>query len=47
MAGNKQYNYISNMKSQYGENWIVALKPDDIQRNAKRIFKKGKRNKTR
>ena len=39
MAGNKQYNYISNMKSQYGENWIVALKPDDIQRNAKRIFR--------
>lgn len=35
----KQYNYITNMISQYGENWIVALKPDDIQRNAKRIFR--------
>lgn len=32
-------NYIQNMIKQYGENWIVALKPEDIQRNAKRIFK--------
>lgn len=24
---------------QYGENWIVALKPDDIQRSGKRIIK--------
>lgn len=40
MAGNNKHNnYITNMIRQYGENWIVALKPDDIQRQAKRIFK--------
>lgn len=32
-------NYIQNMIAQYGENWIVALKPEDIQRSAKRIFR--------
>ena len=31
-------NFIQNMMKQYGENWIVALKPDDIQRFGKRIF---------
>lgn len=37
MAGRQ--NYITNMIKQFGDNWIVALKPDDIQRSAKRIFK--------
>lgn len=37
MAGRP--NYITNMKKQFGDNWIVALKPDDIQRSGKRIFK--------
>lgn len=32
-------NYITNMMKQFGENWIVALKPEDIQRSGKRIFK--------
>jgi hypothetical protein len=32
-------NYIKNMINQYGENWIVALKPIDIQRSGKRVFK--------
>lgn len=32
-------NYITNMVKQYGENWIVALKPEDIQKSGKRIFK--------
>lgn len=32
-------NYITNMIRQFGENWIVALKPEDIQRSGKRIFK--------
>lgn len=40
MAGNNnKNNYITNMIRQYGENWIVALRPDDIQRSGKRIFK--------
>lgn len=38
MAANKN-NYITNMIKQFGENWIVALKPDDIQRSGKRIVK--------
>ena len=37
MAGKN--NYITNMIKQFGENWIVALKPEDIQRSGKRIFK--------
>lgn len=32
-------NYIRTMINQFGENWIVALKPEDIQRSGKRIFK--------
>jgi len=32
-------NYIDNMIKQYGENWIVALSPEDIQRSSKRIVK--------
>lgn len=31
--------YIQQMKNQYGENWIVAMRPEDIQRNSKRIIK--------
>lgn len=32
-------NYIQNMVKTNGENWIVTVTPDDIQRNSKRIFK--------
>lgn len=32
-------NYIQNMEKQFGENWIVSLRPEDIQRSGKRIFK--------
>lgn len=32
-------NYFQNMINQYGENWIVALRPDDIQRAGKRIVR--------
>ena len=38
MASNRS-NFITNMMKQFGENWIVALKPEDIQRSGKRIFK--------
>lgn len=38
MASNKA-NFITNMMKQFGDNWIVALKPEDIQRSGKRIFK--------
>lgn len=31
--------YIDNMVKQYGDNWIVALKPEDIQKATKRIVK--------
>ncbi len=31
--------YFDTMKDQYGENWIVNLRPDDIQRSSSRIFK--------
>ena len=31
--------YFDTMKDQYGENWIVNLRPDDIQRSSGRIFK--------
>ena len=37
-------NYIQNMIKQFGENWIVALKPEDIQRSGKRIFKEMVKN---
>lgn len=32
-------NYIQNMVNQYGETWIVTVRPEDIQRSSKRIFK--------
>ena len=32
-------NFITNMKKQFGDNWIVSLSPEDIQRSGKRIFK--------
>ena len=35
----KRKNYLTNMVSQYGDNWIVNLSPDDIQRASKRIFR--------
>ena len=40
MAGapNKN-NYITGLMKSYGENWIVALRPEDIQRSGKRIVK--------
>ena len=37
-------NYIQNMIKTFGENWIVALKPEDIQRAGKRIFKEMVKN---
>ena len=37
-------NYIQNMKKQYGDNWINLLRPEDIQRSAKRVFKEMIRN---
>lgn len=39
MAENKNKGFISQMLQQYGEEWIVSLRPEDIQRNAKRISK--------
>lgn len=30
-------NYFETMTKKFGENWIVALKPEDIQRSGKRI----------
>lgn len=41
MAGtnNTKNNYITSMIKQYGVNWIVALRPEDIQRSGKRIVK--------
>ena len=38
MANNKN-NFITNMIRQYGDNWIVAMNPENIQKSAKRIFK--------
>ena len=32
-------NYIKMMVNQYGEGWIVSLKPEDIQRAGKRLVK--------
>lgn len=31
--------YFDTMKDQYGDNWVVNLRPDDIQRASGRIFK--------
>lgn len=35
----KGYSYIKQMEDQRGENWIVTLRPDDIQNSTKRIVK--------
>jgi hypothetical protein len=35
----KVSSYIQNMHQQFGPEWIVAQRPEDIQRNAKRIIK--------
>lgn len=35
----KANNYIQMMYSQYGDTWIQALRPEDIQKQAKRIAK--------
>jgi hypothetical protein len=32
-------NYIDSMIKQYGDQWIVALNPEDIQRSCKRLVK--------
>lgn len=32
-------NYIKQMMDTFGENWIAALKPEDIQRSGRRIVK--------
>ena len=31
--------YMESMIKQYGDNWIVAITPEDIQRSAKRLVK--------
>jgi hypothetical protein len=31
--------YIDNMVRQFGENWLIAVNPDNIQRSIKRIVK--------
>jgi hypothetical protein len=35
----KLNSYINNMIQQYGNDWVNAMTPDNIQRNAKRIVK--------
>lgn len=35
----KKTSYFDQQLKNYGENWIVALTPEDIQRSAKRIVK--------
>lgn len=39
MANNNNGNYIKQMINRFGENWIVGLRPEDIQRNTKRIIR--------
>jgi len=36
---NQQRNYITQQMQTFGEDWIVACKPEDIQKNGKRIVK--------
>lgn len=36
---NNNKNYITQMISQYGETWVSLVKPEDIQKSAKRIAK--------
>lgn len=31
--------YIESMYNQYGENWVGAMRPEDIQRSSKRLIK--------
>ena len=35
----KPYSYISNMYNQNGPEWVLMIRPEDIQRNTKRIIK--------
>lgn len=35
----KNNSYLDNMTKNYGDNWIVTVTPDNIQRSAKRVFK--------
>ena len=35
----KGYNYIRQMEDQRGENWILTVRPEDIQNSTKRIVK--------
>lgn len=37
--GKPLFNYLKQMEDQRGEAWIVSLKPEEIQQNAKRITK--------
>lgn len=39
MAKNNSNNYITQMISQYGETWVSLVKPEDIQKQARRIAK--------
>jgi hypothetical protein len=39
MAKTKNNNYFSSMISQRGENWIVTVRPDEIQRSTKKIVR--------
>ena len=36
---NQQRNFITQQMQNYGDEWIVAIKPEDIQRQGKRIVK--------
>ena len=36
---NQQRNFITQQMQNYGEDWIVGIKPEDIQRQGKRIVK--------
>ena len=36
---NNSKNYISQMITQFGETWVSIVKPEDIQKNARRIAK--------
>ena len=37
--GKNNNNYITSMEAKFGENWIFALTPENIQRSSKRVFK--------
>ena len=38
-SNNNSKNYISQMISQFGETWVSLVKPEDIQKSARRIAK--------